>query len=259
MGKASWVLFEPMGTILRHLAWNYPFYQAIVPCTAAFVTGNASVYKPSEHTPLKGLVERVLAQAAFDPAWIQVVYGDGTAAQEPIEQRPEKIFFTGSVATGKKIMAQASKHLIPVELELGGKDPMIVFEDANIERAAAGAVWGAFTNAGQSCTSVERVYVQQSIYDKFKDAVVREAKRIKLGVNHDGDADFGRMTTGFQVNVVRSQLEAAQAQGARFLTGESWNGTDALVPPIVVENAAPTARWSRTRPSGPSSLGAVQD
>lgn len=251
MGKTSWVYFEPMGTILVISPWNYPFYQAIVPCAAAFVTGNATVYKPSEHTPLKGLVERVLAKTGFDPSWVQVAYGDGALAEALIDQRPEKIFFTGSVATGRKIMAQASRHLIPVELELGGKDPMIVFEDANLERAAAGAVWGAFTNAGQSCTSVERVYVQESIYDKFKEAVVREVRRIKVGVDRDGDADFGRMTTSFQIGVVRTQLEQAKAQGARLLTGENWNGTDPMVPPLVVENARPDSALVKDETFGP--------
>ncbi len=251
LGKSSWVYFEPMGTILVISPWNYPFYQAIVPCTAAFITGNAAIYKPSEHTPLKGLVEDVLAQAGFDPSWVQVVYGDGTLAQELIDTKPEKIFFTGSVATGKKIMAQASRYLIPVELELGGKDPMVVFEDANIDRAAAGAVWGAFTNAGQSCTSVERVYVQAKIYDKFRDAVVRESKRIKLGVDADGDADFGRMTTDFQVKTVRTQLEAARAQGAKLLTGQEWNGTDSMVPPLVVEGAKPDSALVKDETFGP--------
>ncbi len=251
MGKSSWVYFEPMGTILVISPWNYPFYQAIVPCIASFVTGNATVYKPSEHTPLKGLVERVLSQAGFDPSWIQVVYGDGAVAEALIEQRPAKIFFTGSVNTGKKIMAQASKYLIPVELELGGKDPMIVFEDANVDRAARGAVWGAFTNAGQSCTSVERVYVHESVYPAFRDAVVREAKRIKVAVDPDGDADFGRMTTDFQVRTVRAHVEAARAEGAKLLTGESWNGADQAIPPIVVEGARPDSAIVKDETFGP--------
>lgn len=251
MGKASWVYFEPLGTILVISPWNYPFYQAIVPCTASFVTGNATVYKPSEHTPLKGLVERVLAKAGFDPSWIQVVYGDGKVAEALIDQRPGKIFFTGSVNTGKKIMAQAARHLIPVELELGGKDPMIVFEDANIDRAAAGAVWGAFTNAGQSCTSVERVYVHESIFGKFRDAVVREASRAKVAVDSDGDADFGRMTTPFQIATVRQHVEQAKAGGAKLLSGASWNGTDALVPPLVIEGARADSAVLKEETFGP--------
>ena len=231
--------------------WNYPFYQAIVPCTASFVCGNATVYKPSEHTPLQGLVERVLAEAGFDSEWIQVVYGDGSLAQSLIDARPDKIFFTGSVGTGKKIMAQASKQLIPVELELGGKDPMIVFEDANLDRAAAGAVWGAFTNSGQSCTSVERLYVQDSIYEKFKEALVRECRRIKIGVDADGDSDVGHMTTQAQIQIVRSHLDEARTLGATLLTGAEWNGTDRNVPPILVEGVRPEMKLVREETFGP--------
>jgi acyl-CoA reductase-like NAD-dependent aldehyde dehydrogenase len=253
MGKKSWVYFEPLGTILVISPWNYPLYQALVPCAASFVTGNATVYKPSEHTPLKGVVERVLKAAGFESSWIQVVYGDGALASQLIEQKPEKIFFTGSVPTGKKIMAQAARHLIPVELELGGKDPMIVFEDANIERAAAGAVWGAMTNSGQSCTSVERLYVHESIYDRFKAAVLAEVGKIQYSSSPDpsGDSDMGRMTTPFQLGVIRAQLDEAKASGAKLLTGAAWNGRDALVPPIVIEGARPGMRILSEETFGP--------
>lgn len=238
MGKASWVYFEPVGTALVISPWNYPFYQAIVPCSTSFVCGNATVHKPSEHAPLAGLVERVLEEAGFEPDWVQVAYGDGALAQALIEARPDKIFFTGSVGTGKKIMAQASRHLIPVELELGGKDPMIVFEDANLDRAAAGAAWGAFTNAGQSCTSVERLYVQKSVYEPFKAALLREVSRIRLATGSQddgGDADFGRMTTPAQANTVREHVADARAKGARLLTGAEWDGAGLLIPPILLE------------------------
>jgi len=132
MGKKSRIFFEPMGVILIISPWNYPFYQAIVPITAALLAGNSIIYKPSEHTPLEGLLEELLLEATFQSDWVQVIYGDGTIGSSLIDQRPDKIFFTGSERTGIKIMEQASKNLIPVELELGGKDPMIVFEDANV-------------------------------------------------------------------------------------------------------------------------------
>ena len=179
MGKKSQLFYEGLGTILIISPWNYPFYQAIVPLTVSFVAGNATIYKPSEFTPLEGLVEDLLFRAGFKEDWVQIVYGDGKTGSSLIDQRPDKIFFTGSVATGKKIMAKASEQLIPVELELGGKDPLIVFEDANIDRAVAGALWGSLTNTGQSCTSVERIYVQETVFAKFKDKLVEKAKTIK--------------------------------------------------------------------------------
>jgi acyl-CoA reductase-like NAD-dependent aldehyde dehydrogenase len=251
MGKKSVIYFEPMGTVLVISPWNYPFYQAIVPCTAAFVTGNAVVYKPSEHTPLKGLVEGVLAKAGFHPEWIQIVYGDGALAQNLINARPDKIFFTGSVNTGKKIMAQAAQYLIPVELELGGKDPMIVFEDVNLDRAVAGAVWGALTNAGQSCTSVERIYVQEKIYEPFKKRLLDEVAKLNQGVDLDGNADFGRMTVPFQIDTIKNHIDDAKRSGAQVLMSAPWDGKNSMVPALVVEGAKPTSKIMTEETFGP--------
>jgi len=251
MGKSSKIWFEPLGTILVISPWNYPFYQAIVPITCSFVTGNATVYKPSELTPLQGLVESVLAEAGLQSGWVQVVYGDGRTGSELIAQRPQKIFFTGSVATGKKIMAQASEFLIPVELELGGKDPMIVFEDVNLDRAVKGAAWGAFTNSGQSCTSVERLYVQESIYDKFKEKLISETKKIKIGIDKDGDADMGAMISGQQVEIISSLVKDALSQGAIMLTGESWDFKSKFIPPIILEGTNHQMRINQEEIFGP--------
>lgn len=251
MGKASKIWFEPMGTILVISPWNYPFYQAITPITLSFVTGNATVYKPSELTPLTGLVESILAEAGFRPHWAQVVYGDGKVGSDLINQRPQKVFFTGSVATGKKIMAQASQFLIPVELELGGKDPMIVFEDVNMDRAVKGAVWGAFTNSGQSCTSVERLYVQESIYETFKNRIVAEAKTIKLGVDKDGDADMGAMISDKQVQIIADLVQDAVKNGATMLTGQSWDFKSKFIPAIVLEGTTHQMRINKEEIFGP--------
>lgn len=251
MGKSSKIWFQPLGTVLIISPWNYPFYQAIVPITCSFVTGNATVYKPSELTPLTGLVESVLADSGFKPYWAQVVYGDGKIGVDLIKQKPQKIFFTGSVATGKKIMAQASEYLIPVELELGGKDPMIVFDDVNLERAVKGAAWGAFTNSGQSCTSVERLYVQESIYEKFKTQLVAEAKTVKLGVDQDGDADMGAMISEKQVKIVSDLVQDALKNGATMLTGQSWDFKSRFVPAIVLENTTHEMRINKEEIFGP--------
>lgn len=251
MGKASKIWYESMGTVLVISPWNYPFYQAIAPITCSFVTGNATIYKPSEITPLKGLVESVLFAAGFKPEWVQIAYGDGKTAADLISERPQKIFFTGSVGTGKKIMSQASQFLIPVELELGGKDPMIVFEDANLARAVKGAVWGAMTNTGQSCTSVERLYVQEKIYNQFRDAVVGEASRIKVAVDRDGDGDMGHMISPKQVQIVADLVKDAVSQGAKMLTGSSWDFKSSQIPPIVLEGTTHSMRINKEEIFGP--------
>ncbi len=251
MGKTSWTWYEPLGTILVISPWNYPFYQAIVPIACAYVTGNAVIYKPSEWTPLTGLVEDLTRAAGFMEDAVQIAYGDGAVGAALIEQRPDKIFFTGSTRTGAAIMAQASRHLIPVELELGGKDAMIVFDDVDVQRAAAGAAWGALTTTGQSCTSVERLYVQASIYDRFRDALVAEVRRLKQEVDSDGDADLGAMTTDFQVKIVAEHVADARAKGARFVTGGDWDGTSRLIPPMVLDGVRDDMKVAREETFGP--------
>jgi acyl-CoA reductase-like NAD-dependent aldehyde dehydrogenase len=236
MGKKSKVYFEPLGTALLISPWNYPFYQAIVPICQAFIVGNAVVFKPSKETPLKGLVEDLLEKAGFLPGWVQIVYGEGSVIGDAlVDGKPDKIFMIGSGRIGKRIMSRAAKNLIPVELELGGKDPMVVFEDVNIDRAVAGAIWGPFTTTGQSCTSVERLFVHEAIYDEFKAVLVRETSKLTLGTDKDGSADIGSITTESQVKEIAKQVADAKKKKAVFLTGDEWDGETAFVPPMVIE------------------------
>ncbi|MGQ5524442.1 aldehyde dehydrogenase family protein [Chitinimonas sp. PSY-7] len=232
LGKQSRIWYEPLGTILVIAPWNYPFYQAIVPISIAFAAGNAVVHKPSEFTPLRGLVESILAEAGFAPDWAQVVYGTGVVGTACLAKRPDKLFFTGSVATGKKVMAQAAELLVPVELELGGKDSMLVFADSNLERSVAGAMWGAFTNTGQSCTSIERCYVERPLYESFLALLVTQTRKLTLGTGPDHD--IGTMTTPMQIDIVRSHLADALAKGATQHTGQEWDGHSTAIPPIVL-------------------------
>lgn len=251
MGKKSRLWYEPLGTILIIAPWNYPFYQAIVPIACAFAAGNTVVFKPSEHTPLRGLVEDLLQEAGFAPAWVQVVYGDGRVGAELIAQRPDKIFFTGSTRTGRRVLAAAAEHLIPVELELGGKDAAIVFDDVHPRRAAAGVAWGALTTTGQSCTSVERIYVQRSIYTAFRDELVREVQTIRQGIDRDGGSEIGEMTTDFQVEIVARHVRDAVERGARMLTGGDWDGTSRRIPPIVLDGVTDDMLVAREETFGP--------
>lgn len=236
MGKKSRIEFDPMGTILIIAPWNYPLIQCFVPSILAFLSGNAVVYKPSEITPLKGLYEEILDGAGFIKEAIQIVYGDKATGAALIEQKPDKIHFTGSTRAGKQIMAAASKYLIPVDLELGGKDPAIVFEDVEIEKTANGLVWAAFTNAGQSCTSIERCYVHESIFDAMTDKVVAITKKLRLA-NHeceDCEADVGCMTADFQLKKVEAQLKDAINKGANIHCGGTTVEGTQIIPPTVV-------------------------
>src|SRR5262249_1898720 len=156
----------------------------------ALVTGNAVVLKPSEFTPFSSLeIQRLLREAGLVPELLQVVTGEGGTGSALLESPIDKLIFTGSVATGKRVAQAAAARLLPVVLELGGKDPMIVLEDADVDVASSAAVWGAFMNAGQTCLSVERCYVHESIYEDFLKACVAKAAKLKVGPGSDPATD----------------------------------------------------------------------
>lgn len=221
MGKKSSIVHEPLGTVLIIAPWNYPLHIGLTSILAAYVCGNAVVFKPSELTPMLGLFEKLFAIDPVMAGSIQVVYGSGKTAEQLIAQKPTKVFFTGSARTGKKILRQCADLLIPVDLELGGKDQAIVFDDVNLTRAVKGVIWGALTNAGQSCSSVERVYVQRSIYQQFIDLAQLEVERLVVNSGDDGNADIGGMTADFQLDIVHHQVMDARSKGARTICGGS--------------------------------------
>jgi acyl-CoA reductase-like NAD-dependent aldehyde dehydrogenase len=239
MGKKSKIYYEPLGTILVISPWNYPFYQAVVPFVSAFLAGNSVIYKPSELTPLKGLLEEMLEKTNFLKDSFQIVYGDKNTGKQLIENKPDKIFFTGSVEAGKKIMEQASKHLIPVELELGGKDVMIVFDDIDLERTVNGAIWGALTNSGQSCTSVEKLFIHEEIYPIFVKKLEEKVNKLtnKTQDKRDnGDIDIGFMTAEFQIEKIESQIKDAISKGAKIICGGARENKSMFFPPTVITN-----------------------
>jgi acyl-CoA reductase-like NAD-dependent aldehyde dehydrogenase len=219
--KRGRIEYEPLGVVAVISPWNYPFALTMTPVVTALFAGNTVVLKPSEVTPLVGvLVGELFANGASQPDLVQVVTGGGATGNHLVRAGVQKVCFTGSVATGKKVMAAASETLTPVLLELGGKDPMIVLDDADVERAARGAVWGAFANSGQTCIAVERVYVHERIYDTFVSKVVERTKQLRQGHDREGDAvDVGSMTFPPQVDTVERHLADAVAKGARVLTG----------------------------------------
>jgi succinate-semialdehyde dehydrogenase/glutarate-semialdehyde dehydrogenase len=216
--RSARVAYDPWGVIGAITPWNYPFAIGMGVVSTALAGGNAVVLKPSEFTQLTGeLVADLVTQAIDIENLVTVATGDGSTGAALIAAGVDKIAFTGSTATGKKIMASAAESLTPVMLELGGKDAMIVCADANIDRAASGAVWGAFYGCGQVCMSVERAYVVDSVYDDFVEAVITEARRVRT--SDEDEAMIGSLIAPFQLEKIDGQVKAAQAAGARVLLG----------------------------------------
>jgi len=233
--KSGWLVREPHGVIAIISPWNYPFSIPATETLAALVAGNAVVLKPSELTPLVALELASLLHAAGVPKDVfQVVVGEGPAGAALLRSPIDKLVFTGSVATGKRIAAAAAERLLPVVLELGGKDPMLVLDDADVDVASSAAVWGAFVNAGQACLSVERCYVHRSLYESFAKACAEKTKQLRVGNGMDAHTDVGPMIQERQVRIVESHVEDAKARGARVLAG----GT--RLPELGVNFYAPT-------------------
>ena len=210
--------YDPLGVVGVIGPWNFPLALTIGEAIPALMAGNAVVIKPSELTPLSSLLGARLAQnAGFPVNLIQVLVGFGATGESLIDHA-DMISFTGSVATGKKVLHRAAERLIPVTLELGGKDPMIVLQDADLERAANGCVWGSLMNSGQVCTSIERVYVEEAVYQKFVEKVVEKVRALRQGMSGD-EVELGSMTSAAQLIKVEHQLEDAIQKGAKILSG----------------------------------------
>ena len=218
--KRGKLVREPFGVIGIISPWNYPFSIPAVETLAALVTGNAVVLKPSEFTPLIALeLQRLLHAAGLNPDLMQVVIGEGPAGAALIDAPIDKIIFTGSVPTGRRVGEAAAKKLLPVVLELGGKDPMLVLDDANVDIASSGAVWGAFVNAGQTCLSVERCFVHRSLYNEFLEACRSKIARLRVGNGIGSDVEQGPLISERQLRIVEDQVNDAVSRGARLLLG----------------------------------------
>jgi succinate-semialdehyde dehydrogenase/glutarate-semialdehyde dehydrogenase len=237
--KRGRLVREPYGVVGVISPWNYPFSIPATESLAALVAGNAVVLKPSEFTSLVALELGSLLHAAGVPQDVfQVVVGDGATGAALIHSEIDKLLFTGSVATGKRIAAAAAERLLPVVLELGGKDPMLVLHDADVDVASSAAVWGAFVNAGQTCLSVERCYVHRSLYEPFLRMCAEKTKKLRVGHGLDRDTDIGPMIHERQLRIVESHVEDAVARGARVLAGGSRFpdlGANFYEPTVVAE------------------------
>ena len=252
--KSGRLTFEPHGIVAIISPWNYPFSIPMGQAMAAVAGGNAVLLKPSELTPATGaLVGDLFQRAKFPLNLVQVIQGGGDIGAALIEAGPDKVVFTGSVATGQRIAEVCARKLIPTVLELGGKDAMIVLSDADLEIASSAAVWGGFTNCGQACLSVERIYVQQNVAQKFVDLCVAKTKKLRLGPASDPDAEIGPMIRLRQVEKVEEQLREAVSRGATVLTGGKRRedlGANFLEP-AVVTNVNHSMQLMRDETFGP--------
>ncbi len=254
MGRSSYVVYKPLGVVGVISPWNFPWATPLDEVVLALMAGNAVVVKPSELTPLTALkIADVFKQAQLPEGLLAIVTGDGSTGATLVESGVNKIMFTGSVNTGKRVAEAASKHLVPVVLELGGKDPMIVCEDANLTNAARAAIWGAFCNSGQACASIERCYVHESVANEFVDLVVKETRALKQDKASVDAIDIGAMTNERQLQIVEDHVSDAVERGAQIRAGgHRLNGSGGWFhQPTVVTGVDHSMKIMRDETFGP--------
>lgn len=252
VNKRGTKTYEPFGVVAVISPWNFPFSMPGVPAVAALFAGNAVVIKPSEVTPRTGALLAELVREAIPehPGIVQVVQGRGEAGAALVRAGVQKIAFIGSPSTGRKILAGAAETLTPVVLELGANDVTIVCEDADLDRAAAGVVWGAMSNAGQMCMSVERALVPERIYDRFAAAVRREMEALRVG--RGDDADVGRLIFPPQRAIIQRTVDDAVARGARVVMGGKVTSEEGPVyAPTLIVDATPEMALNTSETFGP--------
>jgi acyl-CoA reductase-like NAD-dependent aldehyde dehydrogenase len=252
--KSGKLTYEPLGVLGIISSWNYPLaipMSEIIPAVAA---GNAVICKTSDFTPHCGaLIERLFADAGFPKDLVTVVQGGGEVGQALIDADPDKILFTGSVATGRRVAEACAKRLIPTVLELGGKDAMIVLADADLDVAASAAVWGSYTNCGQVCLSVERVFVEKSVSEEFATRCVEKTRKLKLGPGNDPATDVGPMIRPQHVQRMVDLIEDAVSRGANLRCG-GYPRVDLgpnFFEPAVICNVDPSMKLFQEETFGP--------
>ena len=253
VGRRLVVRYRPLGVIGVIGPWNYPLTNSFGDCIPALAAGNAAVLKPSQSTPLTSLLmAEGLRECGLPDDVYLVATGDGATGQALIDE-VDMVMFTGSTETGKKVLERAARTLTPVSLELGGKDPMIVLADADVERAANTAVYASMQNGGQTCVSIERVYVEAPIYDDFVDRVTRKVAALRQGVpDGPGSVDVGAMTFAPQLDVVSRHVEEARQAGARVLTGGRATDGGRFYAPTVIADVDHTMSCMTEETFGPT-------
>src|SRR3954453_16139621 len=250
---AAYLEYQPVGVVGVIGPWNYPVFTPMGSIASALAAGNAVVFKPSEHTPAIGAWLAAAWRAAVPDAAdaLQVVTGFGETGAALCRAGVDKLAFTGSAPTGRKVMAACAENLVPVLMELGGKDAMIVDDDADVTAAADAAVWGAMSNAGQTCIGIERVYATDKVYDAFLAEVRTQVQDLRPG--SDDDASYGPMTMASQTDVVRRHVDDATSAGGRTLAGGEIDG--GFIPPTVLLDVPETSVAVREATFGPHLAG----
>jgi succinate-semialdehyde dehydrogenase/glutarate-semialdehyde dehydrogenase len=246
--------FDPLGVMAVVTAWNYPVGIPMAEIVPAVGAGNTVVFKPASATVLTGLMLGDMARrAGFPPGVINTVALPGSATDVVLDH-PDvvKVLFTGSVDIGRHVARRCAERLVPAQLELGGKDAAVVAADAHLERTARGVVWGAFVNTGQTCASIERLYVERPIHDRLLARIVELTGKLKVGNPADHDVDLGPLTTKGQLDIVARQVEEAKAAGARALTGGTRpGGPGYFYPPTVLVDVEDDMEVMREETFGP--------
>lgn len=228
----SFVQYRPKGIVLVIAPWNNPFQLSMIPAMTALAAGNAVILKPSEKTPkTAALIRDLFNQSGIEAGVMQVAEGGAETASRLIDAAPDMIFFTGSSRSGAEIMRRAAAKMIPVLLELGGKDAMLIFEDANLDRAAGAALYGAFAHAGQHCVSTKRIFIQKNIYSRFIERFI-EKTRALAETN-----EWGRAADERAIQAAKAQIEDAVKRGASLLFPEVIEKAGQT--PTIVANCAP--------------------
>jgi len=241
----------PLGVVGVIGPWNYPVFTPMGSIAYALAAGNAVVFKPSELTTGVGVwLADSLSEVLPEQALLRTVVGRGDTGAALCRAGVDKIAFTGSTATGRKVMATCAETLTPVVIEAGGKDPMLVDEDADVDAAADAAAWGAFSNAGQTCAGVERVYVHERVHDRFVDELTRRARSVHAGT--DLGAQYGPMTLATQTDVVRRHVDDALSRGARAVVGGAEAVADRFVQPTVLLDVPPDSTAITEETFGPT-------
>lgn len=225
--KKAYMEQKPHGVVGIIGPWNYPLVLQISPIISALLAGNTVLAKPSEVTAATGVMLDGLFKSVADLSpFVRFLHGDGEVGAALVDARPDLVFLTGSTKTGRIVMKKAAETMTPVICELGGKDPMIVLDDADLKAAARWGVWGATYNAGQTCMAVERVYVMESVYDEFVRHAVAEVAGLKVGYSPqlDNPSDIGPLTFARQVEIIEDHLQDALDKGARILIGGRREG-----------------------------------
>jgi succinate-semialdehyde dehydrogenase / glutarate-semialdehyde dehydrogenase len=258
-GKRTWTEYHPVGVVAAVTPWNFPLAQGAKKLAAALAAGCTTVLKPASHTPLMSCAMAWIgAEAGLPPGVLNVVCGDARAIGRVFTSHPavRSISLTGSTATGAALMSQAGAQIKRTSMELGGNSPFIVLDDANLDRAAGDLIRVKFMSNGQMCVTANRIFVQEPVYDAFRQRVVERVKALVVGNGLDSDVDVGPLISHDAVAAVNELVEDAVAAGARLLVGGPSALPESLrpgsfYPPTVLEDAADGMRIAREEIFGP--------